>query len=165
MRRLLAVSLIAVSVLTAMPVRAALPACVSESEKQAMIIRSFQSYLMVAAVACNQAQAYNTFIRKNQRVISGEGNTLKAYFNRVYGPGEKPLNDFITALANAWSQIHMRDMNTYCRGTWETMWKLDTGKIQLIDQSRLTASQPAVAAEMCSGAIVSTPARQAAVAR
>jgi hypothetical protein len=154
MRRILTASLIALTVLTAVPVRAALPACVSETEKQAMIVRSFQSYLMVAAVACNQAQAYNTFISKNQRMISGEGTALKAYFRRVYGPGEKPLNDFITALANAWSQIHMNDMGTYCRGTWETMWKLDTGKIQMIEQARLTASQPAVAAEMCSGAIV-----------
>ncbi len=153
MRRILTASVIALSVLSALPVRAALPACVSEIEKQAMVVRSFQSYLMVAAVACNQAQAYNTFISKNQRMISTEGATLKAYFRRVYGPGEKPLNDFITALANAWSQIHMSDMSAYCRGTWETMWKLDTGKIQLIDQARLTASQPAVAAEMCAGAI------------
>ena len=164
MRRILTVALIAVSALAAMPVRAALPACVSETEKQAMIVRSFQSYLMVAAVACNQAQAYNTFISKNQRMISGEGTALKAYFHRVYGPGEKPLNDFITALANAWSQIHMSDMSAYCGGTWETMWKLNTGKIQFIDQARLTASQPAVAAEMCSGAVVSAPARQVAVA-
>ncbi len=162
MRRLFAVSLIVLSVLSAQPVRAALPACASESEKQAMVIRSFQSYLMVAAVACNQASAYNTFMTKNQAMLSAQGNNLKGYFHRVYGRGDKQLNDFITSLANAWSQIHMSDMGGYCRGTWETMWKIDTAKVSLIDQAKLTASQPAVAREMCSGAVA--PSTQVAAA-
>lgn len=153
MRRFLTVSLLSLSVLAALPAQAALPSCSNDGERQAMVIRSFQSYLMVAAVACNQAQAYNTFVTKNQGVLAAEGTRLKSYFRRVYGPGEKPLNDFITGLANAWSQIHMSDMASYCRGTWETMWKLDTGKIQLLDQARLTATQPAVATEMCAGAV------------
>ncbi len=111
------------------PATAALPACTTQAERDAMTVRAFQSYLMVAAVACNQAQAYNSFVSRYQGDLSAHGQRLKGYFQRVYGRGSEPkLNDFITDLANAWSQLHMANMGAYCKATWDTMWYLTKGQ-------------------------------------
>lgn len=147
------------------PARAALPACASETERQAMAVRALQSYFMVAGVACNQAAAYNKFITKYQSPVSSYGSALKGYFTRVYGgSGERQLNDFITGLANAWSQVHMQDMGNYCKGTWDMMWKLDkettVDAAKLVQHARAVAVQPAVSAEMCAGATTPTQLAQ-----
>jgi hypothetical protein len=147
------------------PASAALPACANETERQAMAVRALQSYFMVAGVACNQAAAYNKFITKYQSPVSAYGSALKSYFTRVYsGSAERQLNDFITGLANAWSQVHMQDMGTYCKGTWEAMWQLDkepsADPAKLVQYARSVSVQPAVTSVMCAGATTSTQLAQ-----
>ena len=137
---------------------AALPACQTNLERETMAVRSFQSYLMVAAVACGQSQAYNQFISKHQNALAGNGQHLRAYFKRVYGDraSEKKLTDFITDLANVWSQIHMGDMKGYCTGTWNTMWHLTHGARATFDQVKFAASEvashPKAVSSLCSDA-------------
>lgn len=132
--------------------QAALPSCASDSERSAMLVRGLQSYLMMAGVACNQGDAYNKFVTANQRELSAQGMALKSYFQRVYGgSAERQMNDFITEIANAWSQVHMRDMATYCKSTWEMMWQLEKQPVALTELSKGIAAQPGVTAVMCSG--------------
>lgn len=150
----------------AQPAVAALPACSSAAEKNAMVVRSLQSYLMVAGVGCNQAGAYNKFMTKYQQLVSMHGGVLRSYFSRVYGgSGERQLNNFITGIANAWSQKHMADMTTYCKGTWDMMWQLDklasADNAKLLELGQAVSVQPVVADELCSGAVTTTQVAQA----
>lgn len=132
--------------------QAALPTCASDSERQAMLVRGLQSYLMMAAVACNQSDAYNKFININQGELSRQGVALKAYFQRVYGGNaERHLNGFITEIANEWSQVHMADMNNYCKSTWDMMYQLEKNPMPLAEVSKGVAAQPGVTNAMCSG--------------
>ena len=144
---------------------AALPACSSQVERDAMAVRSFQSYLMVAAVACAQDKAYNEFVTMYKTSLSDEGRQLRNYFSRVYGIGssEKHLTDFVTDMANVWSQVHLSDMKAYCKGTWETMWYLTHGSRATYENVRSAAHQvsshPAVMPVLCTGAISAAPKR------
>lgn len=150
-----AVVVVALALGLSSPVAAA-PSCASLQEQEAMAVRAFQSQLMVAAVACNQADAYNRFANKYQSIVSAQGNNLKAHFQRAYGgSGEKKLNDFITELANAWSQVHLADMASYCRATWETMWKLEKHPIdtkQFVELSRNKSFVADIVPVLCAGA-------------
>ena len=146
------------------PASAALQACTSTAEQQAMQVRSFQSYLMVAGVACNQAAAYNKFMNRYQSFISGHGNNLKSYFTRAYGANSATkMNGLITDLANAWSQIHMKNMNSYCKATWDTFWYLDqepaaTAPAKLLSYAQTTtAPQSMVVGTLCSNNGMSAP--------
>lgn len=131
---------------------ASLPNCASDVERQAMMVRGLQSYLMMAGVACNQADAYNRFVQTNQAELSAQGTALKGYFRRVYGGNyESHLNDFITEIANAWSQVHMSNMSNYCKSTWEMMYRLEKTPQPLTQLSMGIAAQPSVTAVMCSG--------------
>jgi hypothetical protein len=72
------------------------------------------------------------------------------------------MNDFITNLANAWSQVHMKNMKGFCTSTWNRMWALTnkpSDRAMLINQavSRVAAT-PLVTAELCSGLVA--PATQ-----
>ena len=152
-----------------LPAMAVAP-CANEAEREAMAMRVLQSEFMMAGVACNQAQAYNTFITRYQPIISAEGLKLKAYFTRT-GGGEKQLNDFITDLANAWSQVHMKDMKGFCTSTWERMWVANSKTIDrtnLMVEARDRAALPIINANVCAGtavplaqAVASVPAKSA----
>lgn len=141
-------------------------ACVSEAERQAMAVRAFQSQLMVAAVACNQADAYNTFARRYQTQLTSQGESLKAYFKRAHaGKSEKELNNFITELANAWSQVHLQNMTSYCKATWATMWQLEKHPQSAADFVTTARNQSYIAnvvPVLCDGAAVPAASQVAA---
>ncbi len=132
--------------------QAGLPSCATDSERHAMLVRGLQSYLMMAGVACNQGDAYNKFVTRNQSELSTQGHALKAYFQRVYGGNsERRLNDFITEIANAWSQVHLTNMANYCKSTWEMMYLLEKNPQPLVEVSKGISAQPGVTAVMCNG--------------
>lgn len=132
---------------------AARPACASDSERTAMLVRGLQSYFMMAGVGCNQGAAYNKFVTANQSQISAQGHVLKSYFQRVYGKdAERNLNDFVTELANAWSQIHIHNMQGYCKATWELMWRMEQERLPLLDVAQAVTQQPSVTGIMCNNA-------------
>jgi len=131
------------------------PACTGETEKDAMAVRVLQSEFMVAAVACNQASAYNSFVRKFQTFLTSQGLALKGYFARIDGPhSERGLNDFLTEIANGWAIVHMKDKNAYCKNAWDRMWiatNQSTPKADLIAQARERALVPSVSGSLCPG--------------
>jgi hypothetical protein len=144
------VPVLAVLLVISSSVQAALPACASDAERQAMLVRGLQSYLMMAGVACNQGDAYNKFVMRNQRELSAQGNMLRSYFQRVYrGNSERHMNDFITELANAWSQVHMQNMTNYCKSTWDMMWRNERHPSAVAVLSQGVTAQPSVTSVMC----------------
>jgi hypothetical protein len=141
------------------PAAAALPSCTSASEQNAMTVRAFQSFLMLAGVACNQAQAYNRFMTRYNGQISGHGDALKGYFQRVYAAkAEAKMNDFVTELANAWSAIHLRDMKGYCKASWDIMMLLE--RLPRVDDSKLVQASRAMAGQKPVPDVLCAPAQK-----
>ncbi len=146
--------LILALIVFAQPAQARLPACTSAAERDAMAVRALQSFFMLAGVACNQADSYNRYMTRYQAQVAAHTEHLKGYFTRVYGrKGETHLNDFVTNLANAWSQVHLDGMNTYCKATWDILVQLE--KMPAVDDAKMVriahtlARQKPVAAVLC----------------
>jgi hypothetical protein len=97
-------------------------ACASDEEARGFILRHLQSQLMVAALSCNQKEAYNTFVRNFVVDLSAGGRALIAYFNRV-GGGTPALNKHVTDLANAAGLSRASDPG-FCAATWRVFWDL-----------------------------------------
>ena len=160
MRKLMMVTIVTAGLFSAGQAMA-LPACTTAAERDAMVMRALQSQLMVAAVACNQTPAYNSFLTTYQSQFSSAGQQLRGYFNRTYsGSGEKQMNNFITALANAWSRVHMANMKQYCEATWKFMWQAThpvASAATILSSARQVAANPVIGAELCSGAVSPAP--------
>ncbi|GAB4179890.1 MAG: hypothetical protein OHK0024_18370 [Thalassobaculales bacterium] len=90
--------------------------CLAERDQDVFRVRALQSKLMVAALACEQREYYNSFVRQHASELSEHGKALRGYFIRVHGKsGEKELNRFVTALANEHSQANIDNRDAYCR--------------------------------------------------
>lgn len=94
---------------------AAARACANPREKAAFDLRALQTHLMVGALSCGMHDRYNAFVTRFQSDLAGAHRNLSAYFTRVHGArGQRDLNEYITALANAQSQEGIRHGNTFC---------------------------------------------------
>jgi len=94
---------------------AAAQACVNPREKAAFDLRALQTHLMVGALSCGMHDRYNAFVTRFQTDLAGAHRNLSAYFNRVHGArGQRDLNEYITALANAQSQEGIRHGSSFC---------------------------------------------------
>jgi hypothetical protein len=89
-------------------------ACVQPAERTAFELRALQSQLMVAALSCGRDNEYNAFVRKFQRDLSSSYTTMQSHYRRVGGSGQREMDGFITALANAHSQDGIRQGSQYC---------------------------------------------------
>jgi hypothetical protein len=70
---------------------------------------------MVAALACNQDAAYNTFVRRFQGDLAGAYRGVQGHFRRTAGGShQRDLDAFITQMANAHSQEQIRAGSQYC---------------------------------------------------
>ncbi|MFQ3622688.1 MAG: hypothetical protein SNJ73_03995 [Acetobacteraceae bacterium] len=89
--------------------------CANAREKSAFDLRALQTHLMVGALSCGMHDRYNAFVTRFQSDLAGAHRNLSGYFNRVHGArGQRDLNEYITALANAQSQEGIRHGNTFC---------------------------------------------------
>jgi hypothetical protein len=88
-------------------------ACVNAREQQAFHLRALQTHLMVGALSCGMHDRYNAFVTRWQSDLAGAHRNLTGYFNRTQG-GQRALNEYITALANAQSQEGIRLGSTFC---------------------------------------------------
>lgn len=87
--------------------------CVNAREQQAFHLRALQTHLMVGALSCGMHDRYNAFVTRWQTDLAGAHRHLTGYFNRTQG-GQKALNEYITALANAQSQEGIRLGSAFC---------------------------------------------------
>lgn len=89
--------------------------CANAREHAAFQLRALQTHLMVGALSCGMHDRYNAFVTRWQSDLAGAHRNLSAYFNRTYGNrGQRELNEYITALANAQSQESVRHGSSFC---------------------------------------------------
>lgn len=111
--------------------------CVKSSEATAFSLRHLQSRLMVAALSCNQRDAYNAFVSRFQSELADGGRNLIAYFER--NGGHTALNAYITEIANAAGLDRAADPHGFCEQTWEVFASLTEApqNLALIAQSNV----------------------------
>jgi len=98
--------------------------CVRAEEIHAFTLRNLQSALMVAALSCNQRDAYNGFMTRFQSPLADGGHLLTAYFNRT-GGGKIGLNRYVTEVANNAGLDRASDPQAFCTATWNMFLDLE----------------------------------------
>jgi hypothetical protein len=141
-RRLLAAALTAFAAFST-PAFAA--TCLRSEEASAFSLRHLQSRLMVAALSCNQRDAYNAFMTRFQPELSDGGRNLITYFDR--NGGKTALNSYITEIANAAGLDRASDPRGFCEQTWDVFMSLQEApeNLSMIAQSNVmyaTATPP-----------------------
>ncbi len=120
----------------AVPARAAsdLATCVTAEEAVAFSLRHLQSRLMVAALACNQRDAYNNFVEAFRAPLADGGADLISYFKRT-GGGQPALNRHITQLANVAGLHRAEAPEQFCQQTWTVFLALQERPHELVATS------------------------------
>jgi hypothetical protein len=89
--------------------------CVRADERIGFDLRTLQSQLMVAALACGRDSDYNAFVRKFQRDLSGAYTSMQGHYRRTAGGNaQRELDNYITVIANAHSQDGIRAGSQFC---------------------------------------------------
>jgi hypothetical protein len=89
--------------------------CARAQDLTALQVASVQQHLMVAALACNDAGLYNTFVVTYRDDLQASDATLKAFFARLgEATGKSEYDTFKTKLANDYSLNSNRN-KTFCR--------------------------------------------------
>ena len=88
--------------------------CVNPAERTAFELRTLQSQLVVAALACGRDNEYNSFVRRFQSELAGSYRTMQAHFRRGGGNSQRTMDTFITTLANAHSQDGISQGSRFC---------------------------------------------------
>lgn len=92
------------------------PYCAKSPELAAIEVEGLKSRLMVTALSCDARDKYNAFIERYRAALTADDKTLASYFRRNYGRTAQAENDnYITALANAQSQIGTQEGVTFCQ--------------------------------------------------
>lgn len=91
------------------------PYCANPPELAAIQIEGLKSRLMVTALSCDDRDQYNAFIDRYRQTLAADDKSLAAYFRRNYGrSAQSAHDDYITALANAQSEIGTQEGVTFC---------------------------------------------------
>jgi hypothetical protein len=161
-RRLTAVALTALMAFSA-PAFAA--SCVQSNQATAFALRHLQSRLMVAALSCNQRDAYNAFVSHFQPALADGGRSLSAYFDGR--GGKRALNSYITEIANAAGLDRAADPRGFCRQTWEVFMNLEDApeNLMLIAQANMMSATNTPAACQPDTPRVAAAKMEAAAAR
>jgi hypothetical protein len=88
--------------------------CARAQDLTALQVAAVQQHLMVAALACNDAGLYNTFVVTYRDDLQASDATLKAFFARLgENTGKSEYDTFKTKLANDYSLSSNRN-KTFC---------------------------------------------------
>jgi len=137
---------LAAAVIYAGPTLAA--GCMQADEAVAIPLRHLQSRLMVAALSCNQRDAYNTFVLHFQPQLAEGGRRLIAYFQRA-GGGSSAMNAYVTEIANAAGLGRAANPQGYCSKTWELFWALEQAPERLLALAAENMMETAHLPETC----------------
>jgi hypothetical protein len=86
-----------------------------EMFQQAFNVIGLKSDLVVGALACNQQDRYDTFMRQFQPYILAEQHVMDSYFHRIGGyRGQAEEDAFITLLANNQSALGITQGSQFC---------------------------------------------------
>lgn len=103
-------------------------------ETDAVNVRILQSEMMVAALACDMRQNYNSMISHFKQELVEHGRVLRRMFRRDHGGGaQKALDGFITQLANDASIRSSRARGEFCVNADQMFSALLSGERTLAD--------------------------------
>ena len=89
--------------------------CARPNEMAAVRTAAIQQRLMVAALSCDAAKLYNSFVSTYQRDLQSSDRELQNFFRRLHGKnGTEEYHSFKTRLANASSMASIGDITGYC---------------------------------------------------
>lgn len=125
-----------------------LSTCATVQEAAAFSLRHLQSRLMVAALSCNQRDAYNNFVETFRPPLADAGAGLISYFQRS-GGGQTALNRHITELANVAGLYRASDPEGFCRETWNMFLLLEDEPNKLESQAVAQVMKEAGAPTPC----------------
>lgn len=90
-------------------------ACARSTELSGLQARVLQTELMVAALSCDEAARYNSFVNRFRNELMVESKRMQGYFSRVHGGrAGKVINAFVTELANNSSQRSLTESASFC---------------------------------------------------
>ncbi len=76
--------------------------CAATADQATFEVQALRSHLMVLATGCSDSNRYNAFVRKYQRDLVANDQSVSAWFKRRYGArGQQEHDRFVTDLANA----------------------------------------------------------------
>jgi len=91
--------------------------CARPDEMAAVKTAAIQQRLMVAALSCDAAQLYNSFVSTYQKDLQASDRSLQSFFRRLNGKsGTEDYHAFKTRLANSSSMASIGDITGYCAG-------------------------------------------------
>jgi hypothetical protein len=88
--------------------------CARPDEAMALKTAAVQQQLMVAALTCGDAEAYNSFVLAHRRELQDSDAALQAYFHRAGRSGDDQYNAYKTALANDSSLASLHGQRAFC---------------------------------------------------
>jgi hypothetical protein len=89
--------------------------CARPEDMSAVKAAAIQQRLMVAALSCDAAQLYNSFVTTYQKDLQASDRALQNFFRRLNGKsGTEDYHAFKTRLANASSMQSIGDITGYC---------------------------------------------------
>ena len=115
-------------------------ACVRPQDMAALQTATVQQRFMVAALTCDTADLYNSFVRAYRGDLQKSDAALRAYFvRRDAVTGVADYNAFKTKLANLYSAWSDGNRKTYCRNATASLQAALKDKKSLAD---LVSTQP-----------------------
>jgi hypothetical protein len=89
--------------------------CARPEDMTALKAAAIQQRLMVAALSCDAAQLYNSFVSTYQKDLQASDRALQNFFRRTNGrTGTEDYHAYKTRLANASSMQSIGDITGYC---------------------------------------------------
>jgi hypothetical protein len=89
--------------------------CARPEDMNALKAAAIQQRLMVAALSCDAAAAYNNFVKAYQKELQAADRALQSYFRRLNGSsGNEKYHAYKTHLANASSMQSIGNITNYC---------------------------------------------------
>jgi hypothetical protein len=95
--------------------------CARPEDMNALKSAAIQQRLMVAALSCNAAAAYNDYVKSYQKELQAADRALQNFFRRMAGAaGQEKYHAYKTHLANASSMQSIGNITAYCDSTKAT---------------------------------------------
>jgi len=89
--------------------------CARPADMSALQTAAMQQRLMVAALTCNAAPAYNEWVKSFQKELQASDQALESYFKRMNAKsGTSDYHAYKTRLANSSSMQSINDHQNYC---------------------------------------------------
>lgn len=123
--------------------------CARPAEMTALKVAALRQRLMVAALACRQADAFNRFVIAYQGDLESSDRDLMGFFSRRDGDdGADSYNAYKTKLANDASLRSLRDPG-FCLNAWYALTAINRENPPLAQWAAQQATMAETGVEAC----------------